>query len=155
MKEGINREKLSARRRLVCGRDTSTEPRNQTLRNKDHTCMCLHAHTHTHTHSHAHTNIKYPLEKFPDSLEANLQLFSLYLYEVDIAKGRRAYVMWGDFDMVLNFSTTNTPDLCWTTGLIFNRGEWEKTVGHLALELFFSSMSLYLPKTFSSLLPSP
>ena len=118
-----------------------------------HACACMH--THTHTHSHAHTNIKYPLEKFPDSLEANLQLFSLYLYEVDIAKGRRAYVMWGDFDMVLNFSTTNTPDLCWTTGLIFNRGEWEKTVGHLALELFFSSMSLYLPKTFSSLLPSP
>ena len=32
---------------------------------KTHACAC------THTHTHTHTNLKHPLAKFPDSIEAN------------------------------------------------------------------------------------
>ena len=32
---------------------------------KTHTCAC------THTHTHTHPNLKHPLAKFPDSIEAN------------------------------------------------------------------------------------
>lgn len=58
-------------------RDTGMGPRKQTLENKDYTtheCVCM------YTHTRAHTNLKHPLEKFPYSTKANIQIFSLSLW---------------------------------------------------------------------------